>query len=98
MNCFRSALRLTLLFAGLLGVSAQAFERSESRAPCDHATPNRLPLFGDLHVHSSYSFDSYISSQRNDPWAAYRFARGEPITLSDADAEQTVIAQLRRPR
>ncbi len=97
MNCFRSVLRLTVFFLGFLGVQAQAFERSETREPCDLATPNRLPLFGDLHVHSSYSFDSYISSQRNDPWAAYRFAKGEPITLSDADAEQTVIAQLRRP-
>jgi hypothetical protein len=56
-----------------------------------------MPLFGDLHVHTSYSFDSWISSQRNDPWAAYRYARGQAITLSDPDGDQVVTAQLRRP-
>ncbi|MCB1688750.1 MAG: DUF3604 domain-containing protein [Halioglobus sp.] len=54
-------------------------------------------MFGDLHVHTSYSFDSYVSSQRNDPDAAYRYARGEVITLPDADANQTVKAQIQRP-
>lgn len=69
----------------------------ELNAPCADYTKHRMPLFGDLHVHSSYSFDSYISSQRNEPWAAYRFGRGEAITLPDADGEQEVNAQLRRP-
>jgi hypothetical protein len=54
-------------------------------------------MFGDLHVHTSYSFDSYISSQRNVPWAAYRYARGETITLPDADANQNVQATIQRP-
>jgi hypothetical protein len=54
-------------------------------------------MFGDLHVHTSYSFDSYVSSQRNDPWAAYRYARGLPIPLSDEDAEQSVTARIQRP-
>ncbi|MAG31955.1 MAG: hypothetical protein CL908_13795 [Deltaproteobacteria bacterium] len=54
-------------------------------------------MFGDLHVHSSYSFDSYISSQRNDPDDAYRYARGEAITLPDEGGEQTVTAQIQRP-
>ncbi|MCP4002758.1 MAG: DUF3604 domain-containing protein [bacterium] len=54
-------------------------------------------MFGDLHVHSSYSFDSYVSSQRNDPSAAYRYAKGDPIHLPDLDGEPTVRMQLRRP-
>jgi hypothetical protein len=56
-----------------------------------------MPLFGDLHVHTSYSFDSYISSQRNDPWQAYSYAKGESIVLSDYDGRQTIATQLRRP-
>ncbi|PLW70481.1 hypothetical protein C0039_02440 [Pseudohalioglobus lutimaris] len=54
-------------------------------------------MFGDLHVHTSYSFDSYVSSQRNDPSAAYRYAKGEAITLPDADGEQTLTARIQRP-
>jgi hypothetical protein len=74
-----------------------AFERSEERAPCADHDPLRRPLFGDLHVHTSYSFDSYISSQRNDPDAAYRYARGEPITLPDEDGQPTIEARIQRP-
>ena len=70
---------------------------SEEREPCDHFTETRQPLFGDLHVHSRYSFDSYISSQRNDAFDAYRFAKGEAVTLPDADGEQRIAAQLERP-
>ncbi len=81
----------------LLAAPIQAFERTEEREPCAHRDDLRMPLFGDLHVHTSYSFDSWTSSQRNDPWAAYRYAKGEPITLSDEDGEQSVTAQLRRP-
>ncbi|MDG2332949.1 MAG: DUF3604 domain-containing protein [Myxococcota bacterium] len=88
-----SPLLLVLLLAG---VSA-AFERTEEREACADYDPLRRPFFGDLHVHSSYSFDSYISSQRNDPWQAYSFAKGEPITLPNADGEQALTAQLRRP-
>ena len=73
------------------------FERTEEREPCAQYDPLRRPFFGDLHVHTSYSFDSYISSQRNDPAAAYRYARGEPITLPDEDGEQKIVARIQRP-
>ncbi len=82
----------------VLGLAAEpSFERSEDREPCATHDPSRRPLFGDLHVHTSYSFDSYISSQRNEPAAAYRYARGEPITLPDEDGNQTVSARIQRP-
>ena len=73
------------------------FERTEQREPCEDFDPLRRAMFGDLHVHTSYSFDSYISSQRNDPSDAYRYAKGEPITLPDEDGEQNVVAQIQRP-
>ncbi|MCB1705379.1 MAG: DUF3604 domain-containing protein [Halioglobus sp.] len=88
---------LTTLLASVATPDATAFERTEQREPCADFTPTKRPLFGDLHVHTSYSFDSYVSSQRNDPDAAYRYARGEVITLPDPDGEQTVKAQLQRP-
>ncbi len=39
----------------------------------------RNAYFGDLHVHTRYSFDAYIFNVRADPDDAYRYARGEPL-------------------
>ena len=44
--------------------------------------PQRFPFFGDLHVHSAWSLDSYVNFNRVGPREAYRFATGEPVTLS----------------
>jgi Protein of unknown function (DUF3604) len=76
---------------------ASAFERTETREPCSDYSETKRPMFGDLHVHTSYSFDSYVSSQRNDPDAAYRYAQGEAIILSDEDSSQVIRAQIQRP-
>ncbi len=94
---FHSFLLILLGSLVLLGPPLQAFERTEKREACARHDPQRRPLFGDLHVHSRYSFDSYISSQRNDPWDTYRYAKGESITLPDPDGEQNVTGKLRRP-
>ncbi len=42
----------------------------------------RFPFFGDLHVHSSWSLDSYVNFNRVGPREAYRFALGEEVVLS----------------
>jgi hypothetical protein len=97
MRCARLACLALALGAAHPVHAGAPFERTEQRADCANHDPLRRPLFGDLHLHTSYSFDSYISSQRNNPDDAYRFARGESITLPDEDGEQTVTARLQRP-
>lgn len=87
----------TSLVVQSANAQALPFERTEEREPCAHYDANKQPFFGDLHVHTAYSFDSYVSNQRNDPWGAYRYAKGEPITLANESGEQNVVAQIQRP-
>ena len=43
---------------------------------------DRRPLFGDLHIHSSWSLDSYVNFNKVEPAMAYRFARGEEVKIA----------------
>ena len=41
--------------------------------------PDKNAYFGDLHIHTSNSFDAFIFGTRTSPDDAYRFAKGETI-------------------
>ena len=43
------------------------------------SNPNRSAFFGDLHVHTKFSFDAYAFGTLATPYDAYRFAKGEAI-------------------
>lgn len=77
------------------------FQVTEEREPCDNYQELRQPFFGETHVHTSFSFDSYVFSNRNDPNDAYLFAKGEPVSLPDALAvngePQTRTTQINAP-
>ena len=44
------------------------------------AAKDRQVLFGETHLHTALSFDSYIFGNRNSPDDAYRYTKGEAIT------------------
>ena len=46
-------------------------------------------LFGDLHVHTSFSFDAYFFNALNSPKLAYEFAKGGTGQLPCGDAFDT---------
>ena len=55
--------------------------------------PLRTAYFGDLHVHTSWSLDSYImGGNRDGPSVAYRYGRGDPISRPDG-----TVVKLRIP-
>lgn len=85
--------------ASAAGAEPPTFVRTEERAPCAHRDPLRRPFFGDLHVHTTYSFDAWGQGTRNDPFDAYRFAKGEPVGIQpyDAAGQPARHIQLRRP-
>ena len=41
--------------------------------------PVRTAFFGELHIHSGYSYDSYFQKVRSKPEDAYRYGRGEAV-------------------
>lgn len=72
---------------------------SEVREACDNYTPNRMALFGDLHVHTALSFDAIANTIGTDPVDAHRFARGESIPffpVNDSGVAEGMI-QIDRP-
>ncbi len=44
------------------------------------ANPDRNAYFGDLHVHTEYSFDAYNFGNTANPYDAYRYAKGAALT------------------
>lgn len=71
------ALVPVILLAACNSEPARTYD--DPREPCADHNPRRNLYFGDLHVHTAYSFDAWISDVRTDPAGAYRFARGETV-------------------
>jgi hypothetical protein len=75
------------------------FTRSEEREPCAHHDPLRQPFFGELHVHTAFSFDGWGQGTGGTPRDAYAFAKGESIGIQPYDDKGQPLrrVQLRRP-
>ncbi len=71
----------------------------EAREPCADRDPLRKVFYGDLHVHTTNSFDANIFGVRTTPAQAYRFAKGDPVALPPLgpDGTGTRTVRLSRP-
>ena len=70
----------------------KAFPSKAPYSPYSGRTFPTRPFFGDTHLHTSYSMDAGAFGARLGPKEAYRFARGEEITVSSGQR-----AKLSRP-
>ena len=71
----------------------------DEREACAEQNPLKNPYFGDLHVHTTLSFDAATFDVRIRPADAYAFARGEPLDLPpyDEGGNATRTQRLARP-
>ena len=66
--------------AQIFETETELLELGVSRAESSIKAPvERKAYFGDLHVHTTYSFDAYAFGTLATPYDAYRFAKGEAI-------------------
>ncbi len=66
-----------LAFATVMQAVAESDVQAEKAVP--PANTLRDVYFGNLHVHTAWSFDGFINGAFTDPDTAYRWARGELI-------------------
>jgi hypothetical protein len=72
------------LDAGTLGEDDVAHNKQDFSPFVDRHVPDKV-LWGDTHLHSSYSFDAGFFGNILPPELAYRFARGEEVTSSTGE-------------
>ncbi|MDW3652912.1 MAG: DUF3604 domain-containing protein [Bacteroidia bacterium] len=84
----------SLLILCMLSISCQDQEDNRQRVEMEFETLEKTPTslaepkaeknayFGDLHLHTAYSFDAYVRDFRQVlPEDSYRFARGDTVLL-----------------
>lgn len=97
------ALLLNRCSAGKMDLSdnsAKPMIQAEQQRPCLDNNPQHNAYFGDLHVHTSYSSDSWMWGVRLTPQDAYRYAFGEQVMLppnDQSDLNGTRATRIDRP-
>jgi len=70
---------LTMLTLGSAAMAADDFSAIEDAVATN---PLKDAYFGETHVHTSFSLDAYIGGARLTPFDAYRFAKGENVSVN----------------
>ncbi len=73
-------------FLGTIFIASLIAALSASADPGEG--PDRKALFGELHLHTTWSFDAYYNGTRRTPDDAYEFAKGTPKKHSNGQTFQ----------
>ena len=73
--------RRTLPILATAAVSLLLAQVASAEKPCADHREERRALFGELHIHTAISMDANVFGTRLRPDDAYRFAKGEAVTL-----------------
>jgi hypothetical protein len=65
-----------------LAFPAAAQDGLDAREAAVPENPLKNAYFGETHVHTSFSLDAYIGGARLTPFDAYRFAKGEDVSIN----------------
>ena len=60
-------------------ISSDPHLKTEEANSTNKAKANKNAYFGDLHIHTSWSFDAFVFNVKIGPDDAYRFGKGEAI-------------------
>lgn len=68
--------KLTAVAIAMVGIASLAGRPATAQ---EAGSAEGKALFGELHMHTRYSFDAYVFSVRSTPDDAYEFAKGKPL-------------------
>jgi len=69
-----------------------------SREACSQFSPEKRALFGDLHIHTSFSMDANSRGTKTLPDDAYAFASGKSLNLkSSGHLRSAQLQKIDRP-
>lgn len=72
-------MRFWILLVGLFAAGAALGQADRVVPTAATPNPDREALFGDLHLHTGFSFDAIASGTQTTPEDAYRYALGEAV-------------------
>ena len=79
--------RRSIATGALLGAIASVILNPAPCVASDQPAVPRNPFkdayFGEQHLHTAYSLDAYIGGARLTPFDAYRFAKGEDVSVNN---------------
>lgn len=80
-------------------LSSQLVTYTEEREVCADRSATRNAYFGDLHIHTGFSYDALPFGTKITPKDAYDFAMGKPIGVPpyDANGNETGVLTIREP-